>query len=301
MLRSLIAAVAATALVPLCAHAQAIEEKNLASGKTKLDPAKGYIFVKANMRTQGLFLRVPDDATRAEYQKDWDEAFEKAKKKYQSAIKAWEKDAAIARQTKAKVPEKPVEPTRETFSIGAIELRDMVGYGPMFVFGKTETAFSYLTAVKPGTYIYYGPLYWAPNMPPAGQCYCMGTVRFEVKAGAITDLGNALQALPKTAPPYSVGTQAMMVMNEERKAKGKDPVWTPPALAYGVPDSLKALPAVQAELHASGKLNNYFGLPIDRMPPIQGILGYRRDTVIDERTGTDLPNPSIRTQVKIKK
>lgn len=301
MLRSFIAAVAATALVPLCAHAQAVEEKNLATGKAKLDPAKGYIFVKANMRTQGVFLRAPDDATRAEYQKDWDEAFEKAKKKYLSAIKDWEVDAAVARQTKVKVPPKPVEPTRETFSIGSIELRDMVSYGPMFVFSKTETAFAYLTAVKPGTYIYYGPLYWAPNMPPVGQCYCMGTVRFEVKAGAITDLGNALQALPRVTPPYSVGAQAVMAMNEERKAKGKDPVWSPPEPAYGVPDSLKTLPAVQAELHASGKLNNYFGLPIDRMPPILGVLGYRRDTVVDERTGADVPNPPIRTQVRIKK
>jgi hypothetical protein len=38
-----------------------------------------------------------------------------------------------------------------------------------------------------------------------------------------------------------------------------------------------------------------------RMPPIPGVLGYRRDTVIDLRTGQDVPNPVIKTQVKIKK
>lgn len=299
--RPILAALAAFALTPLCAHAQAVEEKNVLSGKAKLDPAKGYIFASASSRTQGVFLRVPDDATRAEYQKDWDEGFEKARKKYASAIKTWENDVKIAAATKAKPPVKPEEPTRETFSIGAIELRDMVGYGPMFVFAKSDTQFSYLTAVKPGTYIYYGPMSYVNGLAPVGQCYCMGTVRFEVKPGTITDLGNSLLALPKTAPPYSVATQASMKMNEERKAKGKDPVWTVPDLAYGVPDALKALPAVKAELHASGKLNNYFGAPIDRMPPIPGVLDYRRDTVVDVQTGQDIPNPTIRTQVRIKK
>lgn len=302
MLRTTIAALAAAlTLIPALAQAQAVEEKNLLSGKARLDPAKGYIFVQANMRSQGVFLRVPDDSTRAEYQKDWDEAFAKAQKKYASAIKTWEKDVAIAKSTGSKPPTRPEEPNRDTFSAGAIELRDMVAYGPMFVFGKSETRFTYLTAVKPGTYVYYGPMYYAPGLAPAGQCYCMGTVRFEVKAGAITDLGNSLAALPQIAPPYSVGTQAMLKQNEERRAKGKEPVWSPPALAYGVPDSLKALPAVKAELVANGKLNNYFGVPIDRMPPIPGVLDYRRDTVIDARTGADLPNPPIRTQVRIKK
>lgn len=295
------ALVAAAALIPTTAQAQAVEEKNLLSGKARLDPAKGYIFVQANARSQGVFLRVPDDTTRTEYQKDWDEAFAKAQKKYASAVKTWEKDVAIAKSTGSKPPTKPEEPTRETFSAGAIELRDMIAYGPMFVFGKSETQFTYLTAVKPGTYIYYGPMYYAPGLAPAGQCYCMGTVRFEVKEGTITDLGNSLAALPRVTAPYSVGTQAMLKMNDERKAKGKDPVWNPPALAYGVPDSLKSLPAVKAELVANGKINNHFGLPIDRMPPIPGILDYRRDTVIDARTGAEVPNPSIRTQVRIKK
>lgn len=298
---TIVALVAAVTLIPAMAQAQAVEEKNLLSGKARLDPAKGYIFVQANARSQGVFLRVPDDGTRAEYQKDWDEAFTKAQKKYASTIKTWEKDVAIAKQTGSKPPTRPEEPTRETFSAGAIELRDMVAYGPMFVFGKSETRLTYLTAVKPGTYIYYGPMYYTPGLAPAGACYCMGTVRFEVKAGMITDLGNSLMALPKFAPPYSVATQAMLKMNDERKAKGKEPLWNPSEVAYGVPDSLKALPAVKAELVANGKINNHFGVPIDRMPPIPGILDYRRDTVIDVRTGAEVPNPPIRTQVRIKK
>ena len=292
---------ATLALVPTVVLADAVEEKNILSGKAKLDPAQGYIFLQAPVRTFGMFLREPDDATRADYQKDWDAAFEKARKKYERDLKSWENKVKLARDTGTPAPAKPAEVTREAFSIGPILLRDTVSFGPMFVYTKADSLYTYLNAVKPGTYIYYGPLLNVPGQPAAGQCYCMGTVRFEVKAGQITDLGNALMALPVPAVPYSVGIQAMMQQNLERAAKGKEPVWVPPPLAFGVPDSLKALPAVQVEFHASGKLNNYFGVPIDRMPPIPGILDYRRDTVIDARTGSDVPNPPIMTQVRIKK
>jgi hypothetical protein len=297
----LLALAAALALFPTVVSADAVEEKNIVSGKAKLDPAQGYIFLQAPTRTFGLFLRQPDDATRADYQKDWDEAFEKARKKYERDLKSWENKVKLAKDGGTPAPAKPVEVTRETFSIGPILLRDMVSFGPMFVYTKSDTLYTYLNAVKPGVYIYYGPLLYGPAQPPAGQCYCMGTVQFEVKAGQITDLGNALMALPVPTVPYSVGTQAMLLQNQERAAKGKGPVWAAPQLAFGVPDSLKALPAVQVEFHASGKLNNYFGVPIDRMPPIPGILSYRRDTVIDARTGSDVPNPPIMTQVRIKK
>jgi hypothetical protein len=299
-LAAIAAALAALALAPAAALAQGkpVEEKNVVAGKTPLDPAMGYMFLQSAFRTQGLFLRMPDDATRAEYQKDWDEAFAKAEKKYPGQLKRWENDVLIAQQTKKALPEKPLPPSRETFSIGAIELRDMVTFGPMFVFNKGETSFSYLTAVKPGTYVYYGPIYYAPGLVPAGACYCMGTVKFEVKAGMVTDLGNFLGAAPKPAAPYDVGAQLVMRMNEERAAKG--PILPTQALAFGLPASLGAWPSAKAEFHASGKLNNYFGITITRMPPVPGVLDYRRDAVIDARTGAEVPSPTIYTQVRIK-
>jgi hypothetical protein len=301
-LRLIAAAMAALLLAPSAALAQGkpVEEKNVLAGKTPLDPASGYIFLHANGRTNGLFLRVPDDATRAEYQKDWEEAFAKAEKKYPGQLKRWENDVLVAKQTKKALPEKPLPPSRETFSIGAIELRDMVSFGPMFVFSKAEDKFSYLTAVKPGTYIYYGPLYYAPGLAPAGMCYCMGTIRFEVKPGMVTDLGNFLIAAPKLAPPYDYSSQIWMKDNEERIAKGKEPSLVPQQLTFGLPDSLKAWPSAQAEFHASGKLNNYFGITITRMPPVPGVLDYKRDAVIDARTGAEVPSPTIYTQVRIK-
>lgn len=303
----LLAAAAFALAMPALAAPEAVEEKNMVTGKQKLDPASGYIFVQANYRTFGTFMRVPDDSTRAEHKKDWDEAFAKAQKKYPGKVKDWEAAVQVAKQTKKQPPERPVEPTPENFSIDPIELRDTVSFGPMFIYSKDEAAgrFNYLTAVKPGTYIYYGPVLMQPGGITGGICFCMGTVRFEVKPGVITDLGNFLIAAPDAVKEWDVASADAWRRAEEKAAKKGEPVEAPgagrPKLAYGVPDSLKALPTVQAEFHAHGKLNNYYALMFTRIPPIPGVLAYRRDTVIDLRTGQDVPNPVIKTQVKIKK
>ncbi|MEY4238762.1 MAG: hypothetical protein RL339_1363 [Pseudomonadota bacterium] len=303
----LIMAAAAALAMPSLAAADAVEEKNIAAGKQKLDPASGYIFIQANYRTFGSFLRLPDDSTRADYQKDWDEAFAKARKKYPGQLKNWQADAVVAKKTRKEPPRPPVEPTPANFTIEPIELRDMVSFGPMFIYSKDEAAnrFNYLNAVKPGTYIYYGPVLMQPGGITGGMCFCMGTVRFEVKPGVITDLGNFLIAAPEPVKDWDVASADAWRRAEEKAAKKGEAVEAPgvgrPPLAFGVPDSLQALPAVQAEFQAHGKLNNYYALMFTRMPPIPGVLAYRRDTVIDLRTGQDVPNPVIKTQVKIKK
>lgn len=299
------AALALSATTPLLAETPAlktgpVEEKALATGKAARDPNAGYILVHSQSRVYGTFLRVPDDATREAYQKDWEEAFAKAKKKYEGALRSWESSAKLAQQTKAKVPAKPVEPTRENFSIGAIELRDMISFGPMFVFSKTDTRFDYLTAVKPGTYIYYGMVMAAPNLPAGGICNCMGSVKFEVKPGVVTDLGNFLYAAPKPEAPFDYATLQGQKWAAERKAKGKDVPAINTEVTFGLPASLKDWPSEKAEFSANGKINNFFLLPITRMAPVPGVLAYRRDTVIDVKTGQDLPNPVIKSVLKPK-
>lgn len=289
--------------------AASVEEKNLVSGKAKIDPEKGYIFQRYAYRFNGVFLRVPDAVTQAEYQKDWDEAFAKAQADYAKKLNRWKSDVELAKRTRQKLPKAPVEPTRESFAIGPIELRDMVFFGPMFVFSKGKNTagqdqFSYLDAVKPGTYVWYGPIYFDPNAGYVGSCVCMGTVKFEVKAGTITDLGNSLLAMPDP----SLGTDAM-IEDARRQAEEKavrtgkpvEPVLLPRAeVSFGLPESLKAWPAQQAELSASGKMNNFFGLQISRVMPIPGVLTYRRDTIVDGRTGLDVPSPPIRSRAKPK-
>jgi hypothetical protein len=283
--------------------AESIEEKDLVSGKVRPDPAKGYIFIHAAFRTFGTFLRVPDNTTRAAYQAEWDKDFDKATKKYAAETRRWENDVRIAQQQGKPQPKRPVAPSRDTFSVGSIELRDMESFGPMFVFSKSETRYSYLNSMMPGTYIFYGPTIINGDQGPIGFCYCMGSVSFEVQPGQVTDLGDFLSTAPRPVEPFDVTTQMAFAEARKRSSEGKPetamPTWTT-GTTFGLPHSLKAWPSSRAEFHASGKQNNYFGVFVTRMPPLPGVLDYRRDTVIDVRSGRDLPNPVIQSVAPIK-
>lgn len=285
MIRILLGAAALAAALPSIAAAQltsqSVEEKNLLSGKAKIEPDAGYIFVSGPLRQNALLLRLPDAATVADYEKDWAEALAKVQKKYPGKLKSWEQRAAVARQTKGRVPEKPIEPTAENFAIGAIELRDPVSFGPQYVFAKTEApeSFSYLTKVKPGRYAYYGPIFVAGGGAMAGFCYCMGTVAFEVKPGVITDTGNFFLVGPGLDPDFlgtgpATGSEAGLY-RPQGLAKDYGP------LRFGVPDTLKAYPYAEADFRAYGKLDNFYGLSVSRMPPVPGVLAYDRDRVVD--------------------
>lgn len=262
--------------------AQSVEEKNLLSGKAKIEPDAGYIFVSGPFRQNALLLRLPDDTTIAAYEKDWAEALAKVQKKYPGKLKSWETRAAAARQTKSKVPEKPIEPTAENFAIGAIELRDPVSVGPQYVFAKGQDpeSYSYLTRVKPGRYVYYGPVFLAGGGAMAGFCYCMGSVAFEVKPGVITDTGNFFLVGPGPDPDFPPSAQP--------PAGSEAGLYRPQNLStqygplhFGVPESLKTYPYAEADFRAYGKLDNFYGLSISRMPPVPGVLAYDRDKVID--------------------
>lgn len=285
MIRTLFCAAALAVALPSVAAAQltseSIEEKNLISGKAKIEPDSGYIFVSGPFRQNALLLRLPDDATVAAYEKDWAEALAKVQKKYPGKLKNWESRAEVARQTKGRMPEKPIEPTAENFAIGAIELRDPVSFGPQYVFAKSESphSYSYLTKVKPGRYAYYGPIFVAGGGAMAGFCYCMGTVAFEVKPGVITDTGNFFLVGPGLDPDFPqtgplAGSEAGLYRPQNLGAEHGP-------LRFGVPDSLKAFPYAEADFRAYGKLDNFYGLSVSRMPPIPGVLAYDRDKIVD--------------------
>jgi hypothetical protein len=296
------AALGAALTAPLALHAKPVEEKAILSGKVKLDPTMGYIFVSGAERQFGLFLRVPDAETWKVYEEDRQKAFAKAQKRYPSQLANWRSQVEIARQTKKTPPEPPEEPKLETFAIDPIELRDTESFGPFFVYAKGETV-SYLNAVKPGTWIWYGPLMMAPNGGATGACYCLGSVRFQVKAGVVTDLGTSLQDAPRWDEEMDVGRLTLKQTNEKRIAAGKEPLKTGVSgvVKYGLPASLKNWPAVRGELMASPKMNNYYGALVTRVAPIPGVLGYRRDMVVDLRTGQDIDSPTLVSRAKIKK
>lgn len=269
-LLGLLVAIAALAALPSAATAQvkAIEEKNLTSGKQTLDPSRGYIFISGPVRQFGMFFKQPTPADIAAYEAEWRKEFEEAREDYPKKYARWKRDYETFKDTKVKIDPEPIEPTERNFTIGPIEIRHTASYGPQFIFSKGEGYFTYLMEVDPGGYTYYGPVY-AVVAPYGGRCMCMGSVKFEVKPGVITNLGNFL-SLRWVDAEQSRLTGAF---------GGPEPLNEP--VDYSVPASLAALPAVPAELRAAGKMNNFYGIGIGRMPPVPGVLEYQRDTVID--------------------
>lgn len=236
----------------------AIEEKNIASGKAKIDPAYGYIYNHGTLRFNGMFLKVPDEQDIKEYEAEWQKKFVKAREKSLKRLKEWESDVAVAKKSEMKPPEKPVEVTEENFSIGDLETRTRLIIGPQYVFSKAD-GYSYLSQVQPGTYIYYGQLLVGQNGGYAGTCACMGTIKFTVKPGVITNLGDIFSQI--SFDNFGI------------------PVKLKPD--YKLPASLEKYPNENGEVFAYGKLDNFFGIMIDRLAPIEGVMAYELDKVVD--------------------
>lgn len=302
MNRHLIIALGLALLAPQTLLAKPVEEKNVTSGKEKLDPAMGYILISGPERQNGLFIHVPDEETRRKYEEDRLKAFAKAQKRYGSDLATWQRQAELAKESNLAPPEKPEQPKLETFTIDPIELRDTEAFGPFFVYSKGETV-TYLNAVKPGTWIWYGPVIMAPNGGAMGICHCLGSVRFEVKPGVVTDLGTSLADAPRWETENDVARLLLKETNAKRAAAGKEPLRTLVSgqVKYGLPASLQGWPSVQAELHASPKMNNYYGVVVSRVAPIPGVLSYHRDVIVDERTGQEIDSPTLVSRARIKK
>lgn len=262
---------AAQKVKPDLAEAKAIELKNLTSGKARIDPAKAYIYINSPQnRANGIFLKTPNAEEIANYEIKWREEFAEAQADYPKDLKRYEAAAKTGRPPK----EKPVEPTEQSFAIDPIDFRMIVGYGPQFIFDKTEgenKSFSYLIEVEPGEYTFFGPILYVPGSPVFGQCFCMGSVKFEAKAGQITSLGDFLSLgwADRAALEQSTFERELL---PDRPAKPTD---------WSVPASLAQYPHAKAELRAAGKRNNFLRALVGRIPPVPGVLAYNRDVPVD--------------------
>jgi hypothetical protein len=286
--RALLAA--ALFVAPVLASSPAIAqitERDVTRGRVALDPARGYVFMRSPGRLAGTFLRVPDATALEEYRAARSARFAEEVEAYQRRYASWERrnEERVGRRL-----DPPLEPTEESFTFPAFEALNAQSFGPTYAFAETEgdpLQFSYLTVLPPGRYIWYGPVFIDPSQGAVGACYCMGSVEFDVPAGRITDLGNFLMAAPQaegnvTAPlppiRHMSGLNGFRIEIPEHSSE----------VRYGLPASLASWPSQQAEFHASGKTNNIYGVRITRLAPIPGVLGYRRDVVVDERTGEEL-------------
>jgi hypothetical protein len=152
-----------------------------------------------------------------------------------------------------KEPVKPLEPTEENFVFTPFDLLAGTSVGPLNRFAKGDQGKSvYLQSLTPGSYRIYGIVSVTPEAV-TGTCYCMGSVKFTVKAGEITDLGTA---------------------------KGGNSI-SPTRPTEEIDPRLKDWPIHAADYRAVGKLPNYFGITIGRIAPIKDVIEYDRDQIVD--------------------
>lgn len=280
------AAAAAIAASAPAAAKPAFSQQFKASTAVSLDPTKAYLLVRSPLSLDVRLLRDarPDEVVA--YKVERAAALEKARAKYvrrlagyERDIKVWNSMAADQRTGQIK-PERPIEPTDENLAFKGIESDKFVTIWGGRVFDKPSQA--RLIAVDPGTYRIYGQMIEGNNGSVFGFCLCMGSVQFDAAPGRITDLGNIRYPLAealrdKVKPSWNgltPGKGGLTGMRVE-PMQPTDPV----------PASVANLPRVAAAYRAAGKIDNFFGVQIDRLTALPGVLAYKRDEVVDLRAG----------------
>ncbi len=280
MNKTILALMAATAaLVPQIAAAKSkkpvfVEAKHVKDSATvTLDPAKGYILLRTPNAMPMHFVKIASADDQVAYDKLRNEALAEAKEDYVKDLAKYERDLAFAKKTPGwKVPSKPVEPTEANFQFTQFAQMANFTMGPLNRFYSKDGG-TYLHAVTPGTYRIFGQF---DPITGLGVCYCMGSVTFEAEAGKIVDLGMMTTDLANSGPaekgdsssPRAAAfTLALQPVND----------LTP------VDPRIKSLPRVPADLRAAGKMANYMGIAISRLPAIKGVLSYQRDQIIDKK------------------
>ena len=143
---------------------------------------------------------------------------------------------------------------------------------------KAENGQDLFFKLKPGTYILYDM---------GGTCLCLGSVQFDVKPGEITDMGLVM------ADVYDRKGEASIFPEIQAFTKGHADYGysffataiRPTFDGMAFPAELTGLKRTGAVYKAKGKMPNFFSSQIDRLAPMPGILDYRGDAIIDERTG----------------
>ncbi len=247
---------------------------------------RAYIFYRTPNRSTFRFLRESSPEEVAAHAARRAEAFARARERGERRAASWDRDRALCppRTADRRCQEpRPTIPTEETFEFPSIYEGNLVGndHRPRLI--HQEAWSGWLIAVDPGTYALYGEVTLTAN-GTGGICYCMGSVRFEARAGQITDMGEIV-----AAPSDQQG-----VVELQNFRLGHFVTVAPWNASMRSPAQFANLQVVPAELRAAGKVANHFGIPITRLAPIEGVLGYERDRVIDLRTGATVEGSNLR-------
>jgi hypothetical protein len=261
----------------LAVSAEARDQFNQKEAVTVL-PGKAYIFFRANDRRELQFIREVTPGQESAWQAERTRAFERVRERYQRRVAEYQHavENCRGRPEPCLNMDRPTPVTDENFAFAPPELDNIVSVerGPQFTRAGDDV--TYLIAVEPGSYVFYGAITRVPNGVSVGFCLCMGSVRFETRAGQIVDLGAV--RFPDDAALNARASQPGAPRVPTAQIVPYDP-------AMGRPDRLAGLTIVPAELRAADKVPLYLGILIDRHPAVAGVLRYERDRVIDERTG----------------
>lgn len=276
---ALILLTACAATLPQIATAKSkvpvfVEAKNVKDAPAvTLDPAKAYIMLRTPQAMPMHFVKIASADDQIAYDKIKAEAFAEAREDYFKDLAKYERDLAVAKKTSGmKEPKKPIEPTEANFQFTRFAQMANFTMGPLNRFHSKDGS-TYLHAVTPGRYRIFGQF---DPLVGVGICYCMGSVTFDAEAGKITDLGTMTTDLANSGPPEKGDSSspraaaAAMALEPVKDSTPVDP-------------RLKALPRTAADLRAAGKMANYFGIAISRLPAIPGVLSYRRDQIVDKK------------------
>jgi hypothetical protein len=280
MNKAIIALMTATAaLLPQIAAAKSkapvfVEAKNVKdSPAVTLDPAKAYVLLRTPGAMPMHFVKIASAEDQIAYDKLRAEAFAEAKEDYVKAVAKYERDLALAKKnTGLKKPKKPYEPTEANFQFTQFAQLANFTMGPLNRF-HSKNGSTYLHAITPGKYRIFGQI---DPLIGVGVCYCMGSVTFEAEAGKIVDLGT-MTVDPSNSDPAEKGDSSSPRVAAYALALEPAGNTTP------VDPRLASLPRVPADLRAAGKMANYMGIAISRLPAVAGVMSYRRDQIVDSK------------------
>ncbi|HET9398046.1 MAG TPA: hypothetical protein VFO45_04435 [Sphingomicrobium sp.] len=252
------------------------------SPTVQLDPNGAYILLRSPAPVPINLFRIASPQEVEDYRVRRAGALAKAHRKWVGAHKDWVENRETYRAQGINKDE-PVEPTEANFAFPAIDEENLIGFGPLFRFAKQKGGNStYLQRVWPGRYVVYGSVLVGSNGAVTGICVCMGTISFEAKPGEITDVG-AVNAVMSDALIWPGMLNKADAADAEKLRSGEMTMmrWTLPSASLPVDPRLSSYKVVPASFKPAGPVPNYFGVQVDRMTAIPGVLAYDRDRIID--------------------
>jgi hypothetical protein len=177
--------------------------------------------------------------------------------------------------------DEPIEPTDANLDFPPIDQENLLGFGPLNRFAKEKNNSTYLQRVWPGRYVLYGSIMVNPNGGAFGTCACMGTVAFDVKAGEIVDVGLVTTSSDPLIMPGMLEKAKAEEVEGLRSGALTMIRLTPANGTMPVDPRLSSYKVVPASFKATGPVPNYYGVQVDRITAIPGVLGYDRDKIID--------------------